>query len=589
VKNRFLFVSAFLSIFLAAAHPQSRYSSFFVLNETFDNSFDFETTGSWQGNAEVVDAQTEIKNKDLQYFENDTKFIKLNAAAKGTTELTLPEISVPVDSALSFRYRTEIIGRAGQTFKVYIDGSEKASFEGVDGSWLRGTLPLAAGQHSIKFEVQNARGSFVTNGYNSVYLDDIRIVHDTAVELLLFPQGNQDTYAGADGLHRIQFKTKTLRADGSERNGNEQVVLSASGGTLDGDGFWTPPGEGTFTVTASLGDITVVSGTITVHQADYLKKPFTYAGTGKTYMGYTGRRDSAPPIEVREDLRVTSPEYTAFDADGFFLLEGSINKPRSQNHARVVVTKIAGGGATGTGRSRTPKLETWYIIKDDFSQRIWLPFGAGEYKIEIFVFDSISLTRPPNGEGTFRSGSYRDEPLELTVFNTRDENYVDGDARWIYPSFYVQSDDFLVTNLLNSITFGKTGAAEKTRAVHDYIVSTLVYDNASFRNIARSRKMDAVSVIENGTGVCEGYANLSAALLRAAGIPVKIVATRSISHAWNNVYIDGAWNFYDATGDDPVPDRGPGIIGYTYFLLDSLTGGDNRHRGAGTPLIGDAE
>jgi transglutaminase/protease-like cytokinesis protein 3 len=176
----------------------------------------------------------------------------------------------------------------------------------------------------------------------------------------------------------------------------------------------------------------------------------------------------------------------------------------------------------------------------------------------------------------------------LTVFNTRDEDYVDGDARWIYPSFYVQSDDFLVTNLLNSITFGKTSAAEKARAVHDYVVSTLVYDEASFRNIARSRKMDAVSVIENGTGVCEGYANLSAALLRAAGVPVRIVANRSISHAWNNVYIDGAWKFYDATWDDPVPDRGPGIIGYTYFLLDSLAGGDNRHHGAGTPLIGDA-
>jgi transglutaminase-like putative cysteine protease len=585
MKKCLLFASSL--IFLATVHSQSRYPSFFALNETFDDGFDLETNESWQGNAEVVDAQTEIKKKDLQYFENDTKFIKLNAAAKGTTELTLAEVSVPVDSALGFRYRTEIIGRAGQTFKVYADGSEKASFEGVDGSWLRGTIPLAAGRHSIKFEAQNARGSFVTNGYNCVYLDDISIVHDTAAKIMLFPQGDQQTFAGAEGPYRIRFTAKTLRADGSERIG-EQVVFSASGGTLDGDGFWTPPAEGTFTVTASLGDLTAVSGTITVHPADYLKKPFTYTGTQKTYLGYTGRRDSAPAIEAREDLRVTNPEYAAFDADGFFLLEGSVAKPKAQNYARIAVTKIAGAAEAGRAASRTPKLETWYIVKNDFSQRIWLPFGAGEYRVEIFVFDSVSLTRPAKGEGAFRGGSYRDEPLALTVFNTRDEGYVDGDARWIYPSFYVQSDDFRVTNLLNSITFGKTGAAEKTRAVHDYVVSTLVYDNASFSNTARSRKMDAISVIENGTGVCEGYANLSAALLRAAGIPVKIVANRSISHAWNNVYIGGAWKFYDATWDDPVPDRGPGIIGYTYFLLDSLAGGDNRHRGAGTALIGDA-
>jgi transglutaminase-like putative cysteine protease len=587
MKKGVLFVFAFLVA--AAGHSQIRSPSFFVLNETFDDGFDLETSEFWQGNAKVVNALAEIKQKDLRYFENDTAFIKLNAAEKGTAELELTDISVSVDSVLSFRYRTEIIGRAGQTFKVYIDGDEKASFEGVDGSWLRKTLPLAAGRHSVKFETRNARGATVTNGYNGVYLDDISVVHDTGVEILLFPRGNQDTFAGADTPHRIQFNAKILRADGSERDG-EQVTFSASGGTMDGDGFWTPPGEGTFTVTASLGAIKATSGTLTVHPTDYMKRPFAYSGTGKTYQGYIGSKDAASAIEAREDLRVTNPQYNAFDADGFFLLEGSVNKPGSQNHARVVVTKINNGNASVSIRrpARTPKLETWYIIKNDFSRRIWLPFGTGEYRVEIFVFDSVSLTRPPNGEGALRGGSYSSAPLELSVFNTREETFVDGDARWIYPSFNVQSDDFLVTNLLNSITFGMTGDAEKTRAVHDYIVSKLAYDNFSFSNSGRSRKMDAVSVIENGTGVCEGYSNLSAALLRAAGIPVKIVTARSISHAWNNVYLDGAWKFYDATWDDPVPDRGPGVISYTYFLLDSLTGGDNRHRGAGTPLIGDA-
>jgi transglutaminase/protease-like cytokinesis protein 3 len=229
------------------------------------------------------------------------------------------------------------------------------------------------------------------------------------------------------------------------------------------------------------------------------------------------------------------------------------------------------------------------MIKNNFSQRIWLPFGAGEYIIKIYPFDSANITKPPKGEGVLTSGSYSEEPVVLNVFNKQEEKFVDGDARWIYPSFYAQSDDFIVTNLLNSITFEKTNEAEKIRAIHDYIVSKLSYDNMSFSNRARSRKMDAVSVIENSTAVCEGYANLSAALIRAAGIPVKIVTARSIKHAWNNVYVNGAWKFYDATWDDPMPDRGPGVIGYTYFMLDSLSGGDNRHRGAGVALMGDAE
>lgn len=581
-KYSITFLSIVLFYFTAAAGYSQE--EFVVFQEKFDNAFNIEANEVWQGNAETAAVQTEIKKADMPYFENDTQFIKLSASKKGTTELTLSDIFIPSDSVISFRYRTEIAGKAGQSFKVYIDGGEKASFEGVDGAWLKCTLPLPAGNHAIKFETRNEKGAFVVNGYNAVYVDDVIIVHDAGVELLLFPRGNQHTFIGADKPRKIQFTTKTLRADGSERDDNARVVFSASGGTLDSSGFWTPPGVGDFTVSAALDGLKAVSGVITVHPADYIKKPFTYMGTGKTYSGYTEKKDSAVAVETRDSIKISSPPYSAFEADGFFLLEGSVNKPKGQNYARVAVTKI-----NEDGKKNTPKLESWYLVKDNFSQRIWLPFGVGEYKIEIFPFDSVSITRPPNGEGAFRGGSYSESSIILNVFNIREENFVDGDARWIYPSFYVQSDDFLVGNLLNNITFGITGDAEKARAIHDYVVSSLVYDNASFSNSARSRKMDAASVIQNGTGVCEGYANLSAALLRAAGIPVKIVAARSIGHAWNNVYIDGSWKFYDATWDDPVPDRGPGIVSHTYFLLDSLTGGDNRHRGAGSTLIGDAD
>ncbi|MDR2602047.1 MAG: transglutaminase-like domain-containing protein [Spirochaetaceae bacterium] len=576
-----LFLSAFFTFVAAAViysqNIHSRNSDFIILNETFDNGFNVIKNELWQGDAEVIDARTEIKKEDLPYFENDTSFIKLNVRQKGASTLQLANITVPTSSVLSFRYRTEIAGKAGQSFKIYVDDKQAASFEGVNSSWLKAAIPLTAGDHSIKFETQNARETFVTTGYNAVYLDDVVIVRDAGVELLLFPRGKQDTFVGADGLYRIRFTTKTLRADGSERDDNEKVVFSASGGTIDKNGFWTPPGEGTFTVSAALGDLKAVSGVITVHPADYLKRPVTYSGTGETYKGYLDKTDSASEVETRDSLIITNPQYAAFNADGFFLLEGSVNKPKSQNYARVAVTK------------KNTKLQSWYIVKNNFSQRIWLPFGAGEYTIEIFPFDRVSLTKPPKGEGALMSGSYSETPVVLSVFNRREEKLVDEYARWIYPSFYVQSDSFIVTNLLNNITFGKTNEMDKTRAIHDYIVSKLIYDSASFSNRSRSRKMDAVSVVENDTAVCEGYANLSAALLRAAGIPVKIVVARSISHAWNNVYVNGAWKFYDATWDDPVPDRGPGVIGYKYFMLDSLSGGDNRHRGAGVALPGDAE
>jgi transglutaminase/protease-like cytokinesis protein 3 len=354
---------------------------------------------------------------------------------------------------------------------------------------------------------------------------------------------------------------------------------------IDSNGVFTAHTAGTFTITVKKDGFTAASDIITVHNADYLLKPYFYSGTGQIYQGFT-RAVTAENIPQTPYIAVSEPSARNFEADGFFTLKAAITKPSAKHYAHIAVTKNV------PNATDEKKLSTFYIVHDSFIKRIWLPFGRGEYTITISVLDSVRLTAPAGGlEGDFRGGTYSADSLTLTVYNTREEQGVDGDGRWIYPSWQCQSDAMVITNLLNDI-LRRTNAQteiEKTKAVHDYLVTRLVYDTVSFRNDSRARKMDAISVLQNGTGVCEGYSHLSAALLRAAGIPVRIVNSRAVNHAWNNVYIDGAWKFYDATWDDPVPDRGPYFVDYTYFLLDSLTGGDNRHRGSGNIVTGDVE
>lgn len=63
----------------------------------------------------------------------------------------------------------------------------------------------------------------------------------------------------------------------------------------------------------------------------------------------------------------------------------------------------------------------------------------------------------------------------------------------------------------------------------------------------------ALDVLENPRGDCNEHAVLYAALARAAGIPARIAAGlvwldgRFYYHAWNEVYLDGAWRPVDAT------------------------------------------
>ncbi|MDR2489991.1 MAG: transglutaminase-like domain-containing protein [Spirochaetaceae bacterium] len=610
--SRRRFLPAQKTVFAAVFAAYAAFSAF-----TADFYESFESGGLNKkllgGNYEITGADKEVKSKDRALFDNDTDFVKLSAALDTTTTLSLEPLKAGEASVLTFRYRTEIDKRAQQSFTVTLDGAAAASYDGVGAGWRTARIPLAAGEHSVVFAA-SAKRTQVVNGYNAVYLDDIRLVPDKAVSLALFPAGKVDTYAGAEGGNHVAFTVTPLRSDGSPMEGGEAAQWTASGGASIAGGVFNSEREGAFTVGAKMGGLSVTSGTITVHPTDYLRRPYTYPGTGTTYAGFLRAAPDAPPAPQTASVKITAPTAAAFEADAFFTLEGSITKPKSRNYARIMVVKqdgaaedtaasnaaeaapakrqttaAAGGGRGGSGQAGGT-LKTWYIVHGDFCRRVWLPFGPGRYVIEIQVFESAIVTSPPGGgEGIFRGGSYSEPPVTLTVVNTRAEAGVDGDARWIYPSFQVQADDFSVTNLMYSLTGGLKTERDKIAAVHDYIVSTTVYDQVSFSNPSRSRKMDAVSALANKTAVCEGYSNLSAALLRAAGIPVRIITSKAINHAWNNVYTGGQWLFYDATWDDPVPDRGPEVVSKTYFLLESLTGGGTRHGRQGKIMIGDLE
>ncbi|MDR2602813.1 MAG: transglutaminase domain-containing protein [Spirochaetaceae bacterium] len=581
--------SAFAAILLFYAGFQAQTADF---TENFDSGKLNEKL--WSGDFKITDSAAETAGKNDPFFGNGTSFVKLSAGLQTTNILKLSPLVIEEPSVLTFRYKTEIDSRANQQFTVSVNGENPVSYTGSNAGWRTGRLSLKSGEHTVIFQT-SAKNMQITGGYNAVYLDDIMLIPDKPVKLSMFPAAAVDSFVGAEGAAQIHFSPSMLRSDGSVRPNKEAVTwtvykdkiengeVSATIAKVNPDGFFSAAQTGVYIVSAKSAGFTALSGEITIHPANYLLEPYTYPGTGKTYSGFIKAQSASPPAPSSASIHITQPPARDFETDAFFTLEGKITKPKARNYGRVEIIKKSEKG------QKTPPLKTWYIINDSFSCRIWLPFGEGEYTVTVQIFDSVTLTNPQKGEGALRGGSYTEEPLEFNVINTRQENGLDGDGRWIYPSYFIQSDSFVVTNLMREITANLKTDLEKITAIHDYVVSELVYDQQSLRNPGRARKTDAVSVIENKTALCEGYSYLSAALMRSAGINVRIVTSRSINHAWNNVYNNGKWLFYDATWDDPVPDRGPEIIGRTYFLLESLTGGGSRHGNQGKIMIGDVE
>lgn len=131
---------------------------------------------------------------------------------------------------------------------------------------------------------------------------------------------------------------------------------------------------------------------------------------------------------------------------------------------------------------------------------------------------------------------------------------------------------------------------DRAKAVHDYIVLRLTYDQATFHAImdhtGEPAPQDAESVFAARTGVCEGYARLMVALGKASGLEIAYVAgsirdaSRRVAdgddtsikaalegygHAWNAVKLGDRWELIDATWDDPA--GGEPTLRSTYLFI----------------------
>ena len=116
----------------------------------------------------------------------------------------------------------------------------------------------------------------------------------------------------------------------------------------------------------------------------------------------------------------------------------------------------------------------------------------------------------------------------------------------------------------------------QVRAVHDFICNNANYDMTRATDYMGYRYNSAYNCFAEKKAVCSGYALLFQKFMEQMNIPSYYIANDN--HAWNIVYVDGAWYQMDCTWDGQ-----DNQTRYDYFLF----GKDSEHAYAASVQISD--
>lgn len=110
-----------------------------------------------------------------------------------------------------------------------------------------------------------------------------------------------------------------------------------------------------------------------------------------------------------------------------------------------------------------------------------------------------------------------------------------------------------VNNALKSLKLSNKTQYQKAKAIYEYVAGVAVYDTTEQKSqtIVHHDSYTAYGALIKKKAVCQGYASLLYRMCNQAGIKCRIISgtVGNEKHAWNAVYMNGAYYLCDATFD----------------------------------------
>lgn len=142
-----------------------------------------------------------------------------------------------------------------------------------------------------------------------------------------------------------------------------------------------------------------------------------------------------------------------------------------------------------------------------------------------------------------------------------------------------------IIDLANTITKDARSDYDKLLKISDWVADNIYYNWDGYLSGVYGAT-DAYGTFQSKKSVCQGYAELTRELLRALGIPARLVSGYALgvgtdgedwaavnhtqsNHAWNEVFVDNRWIIVDTTWNSTNKYQNKvftkGIIGHRYF------------------------
>jgi Transglutaminase-like superfamily len=226
-------------------------------------------------------------------------------------------------------------------------------------------------------------------------------------------------------------------------------------------------------------------------------------------------------------FKLETPEVGGEKADLTYRIKGRIDpKGKDANKTNVVFVQ-----------TKKDDLQAMYAIpvkNSKFEGEFFLRFGPGKYDVSIMAPDFNKT----NGYMQFFVG----------VANFTVENTNASDQRFTMPSRGIQSDAPEIKRLAAELTKNKKTDKEKALAVYEYVAKNVSYDVDKLNNRTFEFDDSAVKTLDEKEGVCQDFAYLAIALLRASGMEAQMVTGfAGQNHAWVETKVDGRWLTMDPT------------------------------------------
>ncbi len=109
-------------------------------------------------------------------------------------------------------------------------------------------------------------------------------------------------------------------------------------------------------------------------------------------------------------------------------------------------------------------------------------------------------------------------------------------------------------------------------SMDDFTKALILHDQLALNSAYLKENSNNYTLMVEGWGRCENYAECYAYLLAQVGIKSEIINSDTMGHEWMKLKLDGSDYYYnvDLTYDDPVNNDGsdrPGKVSHSYFLL----------------------